>query len=224
MLILDPFEDHCWQDVVDDELLEIYRSYHRPLHVGPRPAVLLVDLYELAYQGGARPVRDVIREHPSSAGIHAHRAIEPTQRLLAMARERQFPVFYSTSAPDPAGATLRQDSSYRAEWYDIRKELTPRHGDRVILKERASCFFGTPLITHLTRLQVDTLVICGQSTSGCVRATAVDAYSYGLHAVVVEDCTFDRSELSHKVSLFDLHHKYADVFTVAQLEKALPAL
>jgi maleamate amidohydrolase len=73
----------------------------------------------------------------------------------------------------------------------------------------------------LTELGIDSLIICGQSTSGCVRASAVDSYSYGLHTVVVEDCTFDRSELSHKVSLFDLHHKYADVFTVAHLEASL---
>jgi maleamate amidohydrolase len=67
----------------------------------------------------------------------------------------------------------------------------------MIYKERASCFFGTPLIAYLTKLGIDTLLICGESTSGCVRATTVDAYSYGFHPVVVEDCTFDRSSLSH---------------------------
>jgi nicotinamidase-related amidase len=60
-------------------------------------------------------------------------------------------------------------------------------------------------------LRVDSLIICGESTSGCVRASTVDAYSYGFHCVVVEECTYDRSLLSHKVNLFDLHHKYADV-------------
>ena len=80
--------------------------------------------------------------------------------------------------------------------------------DVVITKQRASVFFGTPLVAHLTQLGVQTLIICGESTSGCVRATAVDAYSHGFHVVLVEECCFDRSILSHKVNLFDMHHKY----------------
>ena len=81
-------------------------------------------------------------------------------------------------------------------------------------KQRASVFFGTPLVAHLTQLGVQTLIICGESTSGCVRATAVDAYSHGYHVVLVEECCFDRSILSHKINLFDMHHKYVDVMHV----------
>jgi nicotinamidase-related amidase len=87
----------------------------------------------------------------------------------------------------------------------------------VITKQRASVFFGTPLAAHLTQLGVRTLIICGESTSGCVRATAVDAYSHGYHVVLVEECCFDRSVLSHKVNLFDLHHKYTDVMHVDEV-------
>jgi nicotinamidase-related amidase len=78
-------------------------------------------------------------------------------------------------------------------------------------------FFGTPLVAHLTQLGVQTLIICGESTSGCVRATAVDAYSLGFHVVLVEECCFDRSILSHKVNLFDMHHKYVDVMHLEQV-------
>ena len=91
----------------------------------------------------------------------------------------------------------------------------------MIYKERASVFFGTPLVAHLTRQRVDTVIVCGESTSGCVRASAVDAYSYGFHTVVVEECCFDRSLISHKVNLFDLHHKYADVMRLEELKRCL---
>jgi maleamate amidohydrolase len=95
--------------------------------------------------------------------------------------------------------------------YVIRPEFKPQQGDVVITKQRASVFYGTPLMAHLTQLGIQTLIVCGESTSGCVRATAVDAYSNGFHVVLVEECCFDRSELSHKVNLFDMHHKYTDV-------------
>src|SRR4029077_12873159 len=91
-------------------------------------------------------------------------------------------------------------------------------------KERASGFFGTPLIAHLQQKRINSLIICGESTSGCVRASTVDAYSYGFHNVVVEECTYDRSPLSHKVNLFDLHHKYADVMHVDEVIKHLEDL
>ena len=77
--------------------------------------------------------------------------------------------------------------------------------------------YGTPLAAHLTQLGIQTLIVCGESTSGCVRASAVDAYSHGYHVVLVEECCFDRSALSHKVNLFDMHHKYADVMRVDEV-------
>jgi maleamate amidohydrolase len=94
----------------------------------------------------------------------------------------------------------------------------------VIYKERASCFFGTPLVAHLQMMRINSLIICGESTSGCVRASTVDAYSNGFHNVLVEECTFDRSEISHKVNLFDLHHKYADVMHIEEVLAHLDGL
>ena len=91
----------------------------------------------------------------------------------------------------------------------------------IIYKERASAFFGTPLIAHLKRRGVESLIVCGESTSGCVRASVVDAYSYGFHTVVVEEGCFDRSPLSHAINLFDVHHKYADVMHLAELKRHL---
>ena len=79
-------------------------------------------------------------------------------------------------------------------------------------------------MAHLRRLTVESLIIFGESTSGCVRASTVDAYSYGFHNVLVEECTYDRSMLSHKVNLFDLHHKYADVMHVEEVIAHLDGL
>jgi len=129
-------------------------------------------------------------------------------------------VAYSTnetrpeSRATPVWATRRQRVPVAPEMYDIRPEFKPQPGDVVIRKLRASAFFGTPLIAHLTQLGVQTVIVCGESTSGCVRATAVDAYSHGFHVVLVEECCFDRALLPHKINLFDLHHKYADVIGV----------
>ena len=81
----------------------------------------------------------------------------------------------------------------------------------------------TPLIRHLTQYGVDTIIICGESTSGCVRASVLDACAYGFHVVVVEEATFDRSVHSHKINLFDMHHKYADVMHLDELAEHLEA-
>ena len=88
----DKFEDYCWKDIVNDELLEIYSAYRREVYVGPRPAILAIDLYNKAYLGGNRPVIEVNREFAGSCGENAWRAVEPTQRLLAAARAAGVPV------------------------------------------------------------------------------------------------------------------------------------
>ncbi|MFL4982793.1 MAG: isochorismatase family protein [Xanthobacteraceae bacterium] len=224
------FEDHCWKDLVPADVLDIYSHYQRDIFVGPSPALLAIDLYELSYQGGARPVAELAKVYPSSCGEYAFAAIAPTRNLFAAARAAGLPVFYTTmdvrpdSRPRAVTATKRQKLQTDPELYAIRSDFRPEPGDTVITKQRASAFFGTPLAAHLTQLGVRTLVICGESTSGCVRASAVDAYSHGFHVVLVEECCFDRSLLSHKVNLFDLHHKYADVMHVDEVIAHLETL
>ena len=121
-------------------------------------------------------------------------------------------------------ATRRQGVSTDRELYSIRPEFKPAPDDVVITKVRASAFFGTPLAAHLTQLGVKSVIVCGESTSGCVRASAVDAYSHGFHVTLVEECCFDRSPISHKVNLFDMHHKYADVLHVDEVVAHLEGL
>jgi nicotinamidase-related amidase len=213
----DDFENHCWKDVIPPDDLRTYECYRRKTFIGPAPAFLAVDLYDEVYRGGARPPSELAQAHPNSCGEYAHAAIEPTRRLFAAVRGAGLPVFYSTgdtrseSRPTFVSATRREKRAFDPTGYSIRPEFKPQPGDVVITKQRASAFFATPLAAHLTQLGIRTLIMCGETTSGCVRASAVDAFSHGFHVVLVEECCFDRSILTHKVNLFDLHHKYADV-------------
>ena len=111
----------------------------------------------------------------------------------------------------------RRTDAIGPDAYEIFEAFAPEEGDAVFRKERASAFAGTPLAAHLNELDVNSLIVCGESTSGCVRASVVDAYSAGFHVTIVEECVFDRSELSHKVNLFDMHHKYADVMVLEEV-------
>jgi maleamate amidohydrolase len=220
------FEDHCWKDVIDADTIQIYQAYRRKIYVGDNPAVLAIDLYNKAYRGGDRPVKEVDREFSGSCGEHAWKAMAPTQALFAAARRAGVPIIYTTRHVDTGGvhSTNRNIGRETGDTYGIKAELAPAPGELVIYKERASAFFGTPLIAHLQQKRIDSLIICGESTSGCVRASTVDAYSYGFHNVVVEECTYDRSLITHKVNLFDLHHKYADVMHIEEVLAHLDGL
>jgi maleamate amidohydrolase len=211
------FEDHCWKDVIPAEDMELYSNYARDTFVGPRAAVVAIDLYNLVYSGGARPPYELQKDHPNSCGIYAHQAIEPTQALLAAARRAGLPIFFATkdvadhNRPAHAISTKRKQHPVAAEGYDIHDAFEVHAEDVIIRKQRASIFHGTPLLSHLNLLGIGSLIVCGEVTSGCVRASVVDAFSAGLHVSIVEECTFDRAPLTHKVNLFDMHHKYADV-------------
>jgi nicotinamidase-related amidase len=98
-----------------------------------------------------------------------------------------------------------------SEWVEVDSRLEPRDGETLLHKSYPSCFFGTDLISRLVARGVDTLIMAGCTTSGCIRATAVDACSLGLRTIVVEDAVGDRAPLSHKVALFDIDAKYGDV-------------
>jgi maleamate amidohydrolase len=229
--VTDDFEDHCWKDVISQEDLETYACYRREVSFGPHPAAFLaIDLYEAVYAGGPKPPAQLAKAHPNSCGEYAYAAIEPTQRLFAAVRRGGLPIFYSTadtrseSRPNFVSATKRIRPPVQASEYAIRPEFQPQPGDVVITKQRASVFYGTPLAAHLTQLGIRTVMICGETTSGCVRASAVDAYSIGFHVILVEECCFDRSALCHKVNLFDLHHKYADVMHLSDVIRHLDGL
>ena len=91
------FEDHCWKDVVDPSVLQIYTAYERTIYVGENPALLAIDLYNLAYDGGSRPVEEVVKDYPSSCGVNAWNAIPATRRLFEAARRVGIPIIYTTT-------------------------------------------------------------------------------------------------------------------------------
>jgi nicotinamidase-related amidase len=222
MASVEKFEDHCWKDVVPDADIRLYSGWRRETFVGARPALVAIDLYDLVYRGGPHSPYELNDRFPNTCGIYAHRAIAPTKRLFEAARAAGIPIFYSTqdtrpnNRPPGAHATRRQRPVPNDGW-GIYHEFAPQPSDIVLYKQRASAFQGTPIFSHLALLGVQSLIVCGESTSGCVRASVVDAYSNGFHVSIVEECTYDRAELTHKVNLFDLHHKYADVMHIEEV-------
>jgi maleamate amidohydrolase len=213
------FEDHCWKDVIDDDLREIYANYCRETYVGPNPALLAIDLYNKVYEGGDIPVIEAHRKFPGSCGENAWKAIPPTVRLFSAARNAGIPVIYTTGLPPRKGkiSATKRDRSRDKSNLDpqaIKEEFAPQAEDLIIYKERASGFYGTPLQAYLQQMGVDSLIMCGESTSGCLRASTIDGYSNGFHMTIAEECAYDRSMISHKINLFDMHHKYADVMHV----------
>ena len=153
-------------------------------------------------------------------------AMRQTEGLLALARERGWPVAHSRivyadddsdanvfSAKVPGMLTLKEHSPASA----IVPQLAPRPGELVVRKNVPSAFFGTSLAPWLTARGVQTLLVAGCVTSGCVRASVVDAMCWGFRPVVIEDCVGDRAIGPHEASLFDMRQKYADVIDLAQL-------
>lgn len=216
-----PFEDHCWQDIMGADVLEVYAPYRRTVGIRGRSALLAIDLFSCVFPSERKPVLEAVKADRRSCGEYAWDAVPKIQRLLAAARSRHWPVIFTTAAVadgsrgGAARATFRahgdRSTAQLAADYSIDSRFPVLPGDLVVYKDRASAFDAAALESTLRSLEIDTVVICGESTSGCVRASAVDSYSRGFHTVVVEECVFDRNLLSHKVNLFDLHHKYADV-------------
>jgi nicotinamidase-related amidase len=229
MASIDKFNAHCWKDVIPEADLELYAGWRRETFVGARPALLAIDLYDLVYRGGPHSPNELNARYPNSCGVFAHRAIAPTKRLLAAARRAGIPIFYCTQETRPqnrpkGAVSTRQRIAVPPDGYAIYHEFTPQPEDVIITKQRASIFQGTPLFSHLSLLRIQSFIVCGESTSGCVRASAVDGYSSGFHVSLVEECTFDRAELTHKVNLFDLHHKYVDVMHLDEVVAHLDAM
>lgn len=213
--------NRIWSSVIDAATMRLYAAYERPRYVGPNPAVVAIDLYNLAYAGGDYELEAISGRHPSSCGKYAWEALKPTQSFLDTCRGLRVPVLFTTGRPTAKRATLRQSGfGNSADDYEIFDGIY-REGEPIIVKERASAFYGTALADSLTQGGIDTLIILGESTSGCVRASVVEGYSNGFHVVVVPECCFDRSPVSHKVALFDMHHKYADVMPADEVARRL---
>ncbi|MEA2640178.1 MAG: hypothetical protein QOF51_1572 [Chloroflexota bacterium] len=185
---------------------------------GKRPALLIIDDYYGVLGTEPQPLLEAVKTWPSSCGEEGWEAIRRTKELLAAARANHIPVAFSTDMdnfPSPwsggGGGPSRLTPAQQAIQHKISDDIAPQPGELVVQKASPSAFFGTPLIAHLQFNNVDTIIACGESTSGCVRATVVDGCTYRFRMSVVEECTFDRTQASHAINLFDMHQKYADV-------------
>ncbi len=203
-------EVRIWDDVIPKSDKEWFaRGRHgEPLGFGRQPAVLVVDVtYDF-----------VDPTFPMAAGEMGERVVRSIHTLLEQVRAAAVPVIYTqgTVPQHPAQRGRRKGAGSTREGSRIVAEIAPQATDLVIVKPKASAFFGTPLASWLVASQVDTVVVTGLVTSGCVRATVVDAASYNFVPIVVEECVGDRGVVSHKVSLFDMHMKYADVVSLRE--------
>jgi nicotinamidase-related amidase len=188
------------------------RGFGLKIGFGERPALLVIDMLK------------AFTDPQMMLGANLDNEIEAIKPLIGVAHERDIPVIFSTVIYNDvdlkdAGiwalkmkgvATLRGDS----DGVEIDPRLDFRKTDSLLVKKYASCFFGTDLVSRLLSRRVDTLIIVGCTTSGCVRATAVDAVQTGLRPMVVREAVGDRSAAAHEQSLFDLNAKYADVVSL----------
>jgi maleamate amidohydrolase len=223
-----------WDGLLTSEEQEVFNAFTRPKPLGRRPAVLVVDV-NYAFVG-LKPenIVDSVKDYRTSCGERGWRGVANISRLLEVARQAGVPVIYTTGLnPTRRGAhwakrardeetlsLLKPDElEHQRIGNQIVDEIAPRPGDTVIQKRGPSGFFGTPLVSYLNELDIDTLIVTGTTTSGCVRASVVDAAAYNYYVGVVEECCFDRFEVSHRVSLMDMHAKYGQVLSLARAQE-----
>jgi len=210
-----------WSKVIPHQEIEIYKKggFGAPSARLQRPALLVIDVQYRSIGRVRAPIEESMSEYPTSCGEYGWRALPQIARLISAFRSRNMPIIFPYVAPKTAHDGQRFAAKVPAimkiarEGYEFVAECAPQEGDILLPKHHASAFFGTPLSSYLTNLHIDSLVVCGTTTSGCVRATVVDGSSYGYQIVVPHDAVFDRSQTSHAVNLFDMNAKYADVMT-----------
>ncbi|MED4602072.1 isochorismatase family protein [Paenibacillus validus] len=199
---------------IDEETFFKEKGFGQRIGFGQRPAIVVVDFIK-AFTDYRNP--DLV------LAANVDKQLLQTNRLIDASRLLRIPVIFTTVSYDDnlkdAGiwalkqsglVTLRSGTDVVA----VDSTLHREPGDTIIVKKYASSFFGTDLVSRLVSQQVDTVILTGCTTSGCIRATAVDAISYGFRPMIVEEAVGDRSEAAHKQSLFDLQAKYADVVSI----------
>ncbi len=203
-----------------DQILAEYRrkGLAAELGFGREPAVLVVDFI----------IGFTDRGSPLAADLESE--AEATSRLLDAARAQRVPIFFTTTSYGPdcrdAGHFLRKVPSLAilqqgSRWVEIDPRFGRRPEETIIDKKYASAFFGTALASTLRALEVDTVLICGCTTSGCIRASVVDALQHGFRPIVPRQCVGDRAPEPHRANLLDIHGKYGDV---VELEEVLTYL
>ncbi|MBM3668004.1 MAG: isochorismatase family protein [Actinobacteria bacterium] len=226
-----------WDDVLPEQDRQVFEraGWGKDAGYGERPVILVVDVIYNFVGDRPEPILDSIERWRYSCGERGWEGIAHLQELLAVAREQEVPIIYT-------GMDRRPDGFDQGSWNwkshrsgdetdvvghkgnEIVKEVEPQPQDVYFVKRKPSAFLGTPLLGHLVYLGADTVITTGTTTSGCVRASAVDAAQYNFRSVVPEECVWDRGELTHKVNLFDIQMKYGDVKETAEVISYLRSL
>ena len=192
----------------------------KSLGLGSRPALVLVDMI-VGFTSARCPL-----------GTDCPEVVAANQQLLQRFRALGLPVVFTTvvyQQQDQARVFRARINHLNlltpeSEWVKVDERLAPRKGEPVIAKQWASSFFRTPLDTWLREQGVDSLVVTGLTTSGCVRATVVDGLQHDYPVVVPREAVGDRNPEAHRANLFDMHAKYADVMSLVEVLQALPVL
>ena len=221
-----------WDHLISQDEKKAYRAagFGRPAGIGQRPALLIIDVQYRTTGTERRPFWESIKEFPTACGEPAWDAIGHIAKLLALFRERGWPVLYPYVSPKQGFDAGRLSDKVpaimgvAAKGYEFVAEVAPTETDILVPKKHPSAFFGTPLASYLINTGADTLVVTGCSTSGCVRGTVVDGFAYNYRVLVPQDAVFDRSAVSHAVNLFDMSEKYADVMPAQDALTVLRAI
>ncbi len=218
-----------WMKLIPESELATYKSagFMTDMTLGKNPALIVVDV-TFAFTGyEGQTLAESIASFGSACGPVSWVAMPKIVQLIGMFRERGLPIVFTHSAAANTPFAGKATKSKRTKApppgaNDFPEAITPREGEWVLGKTRASAFFQTPLTSYLVQQHVDTLVFCGVSTSGCVRASVVDGFSHGFSTFVVDECCFDRSPFAHAANLFDMEAKYASVVSLSELASIMP--
>ena len=219
-----------WSDFVtdDDEQRYAAAGFGQPVGMGSRPALLIIDVQYRTIGNSPKPFfESVEQDFRTSCGEVGWQAVGRIAALLEVFRELDLPVIYPYVAPKAAydggalGAKVPAIMDVPAQGYEFVAEVAPREQDILLPKRHPSAFFGTPLTSYLIDRQIDTLVVTGATTSGCVRGTVVDAFALNFKVTVPADAVYDRTPVVHQVNLFDMAQKYADVLTTDDVVAAV---
>jgi maleamate amidohydrolase len=191
--------------------------------IGERTALIVIDVTYGFTGSEGLTMDEAIAEFRPACGPIAWETMPRIARLINMFRELGRPVVFTRGHPYNvlfAGKATKSTRSMKQppKFNEFPPQIMPREDEFILEKTRASVFFQTPMASYLVQNQIDTVVVCGVSTSGCVRASVVDCFSHGFNTIVIDDCCFDRSNYAHCANLFDMHAKYANVISLDELE------
>ena len=227
-----------WDDFLTEQDKQVYAKagYGKRGGFGKRPALFIIDVqYNFTGDEPGQPILEGIEQYRTYCGENGWKAVPHIERLMLLAREKNIPIFYTQSErrPDMIDSGVQVGKNHRGHEKTSTAgthatqtvaPLAPRPQDILIGKRKPSAFFGTLFMSHLNFLDVDTLIMTGCTSSGCLRASTVDAYSYNFKVVIPEETAFDRFQASHAVNLFDLNCKYADVIPTDEVAAYLEGL